>query len=39
MHSEKEASVVKSTGNIKENLEKLSEIAPLDGKYFVVCYS
>ena len=31
MHSEKEASVVKSTGNIKENLEKSSEVAPLDG--------
>ena len=31
IHSEKEASVVKSTGNIKENLEKSSEVAPLDG--------
>ena len=28
---EKEAFVVKNTGNIKENLEKSSEVAPLDG--------
>ena len=31
MHSEKEAFVVKNTGNTKENLEKRSEVAPLDG--------
>ena len=31
MHSEKEAFVVKNTGNTKENLEKPSEVAPLDG--------
>ena len=34
IHLEKEAFVVKSTGNIKENLEKLSEcdeVVPLDG--------
>ena len=29
IHSQKEAFVVKNTGNIKENLEKSSEIAPL----------
>ena len=32
IHSEKEAFVVKNTGNRKENIEKLSEVAPLDGK-------
>ena len=30
-HSEKEAFFVKNTGNVKENLQKLSEVAPLDG--------
>ena len=25
--------VVKNTGNIKENLEKSSDVAPLDGKF------
>ena len=29
-HSEKEAFFVKNTGNVKENLQKSSEIAPLD---------
>ena len=33
-HSEKEVFVVKNTGNIKENLEKLSEVAPLDSTSF-----
>ena len=28
---EKEAFVVKNTGNIKKNLQKSSEVAPLDG--------
>ena len=31
IHSEKEVSGVKNTGNIKENIQKLSEVAPLDG--------
>ena len=30
IHSEKEVSVVKITGNIKENIQKLSEVVPLD---------
>ena len=30
MHSKK-VSVVKITGNIKENIQKLSEVAPLEG--------
>ena len=30
-HSEKEVSVVKITGNIKENIQKSSEVTPLDG--------
>ena len=29
--SEKEVSVVKITGNIKENIQKSSEVTPLDG--------
>ena len=42
MHSENEASAVKSTGNIKENLEKSSEVAPLDGidcNYMITYYN
>ena len=31
MHSKKEVSVVKITGNIKENIQKLAEVAPLEG--------
>ena len=31
MHSKKEVSVVKITGNIKQNIQKLSEVAPLEG--------
>ena len=31
MHSKKEVSVVKITGNIKENIQKSSEVTPLDG--------
>ena len=31
IHSEKEAFIVKNTGNIKENLEKSSKLVPLDG--------
>ena len=31
IHSEKEVFVVKNTRNIKENIENLSEAAPLDG--------
>ena len=31
IHSEEEAFVVKNTGNRKENIEKSSEVAPLDG--------
>ena len=34
IHSEKEAFVVKNTGNIKENIEKSSEVAPPDGNIF-----
>ena len=30
IHSEKEVPVVKNTGNIKENIQKSSEVAPLD---------
>ena len=30
IHSEKEVSVVKITGNIKENIQKLPEVVPLD---------
>ena len=30
IHSEKEVSVVKNTGNIKKNIQKSSEVAPLD---------
>ena len=30
IHSEKEVSVVKITRNIKENIQKSSEVAPLD---------
>ena len=33
IHSEKEAFVVKNTGNIKKNFQKLSEVAPLDNIY------
>ena len=29
-HMEMEAFVVKNTGNIKENIEKLSDVAPLE---------
>ena len=32
IHSWKEVSVVKSAGNIKENIKKLSDVAPNDGK-------
>ena len=31
IHSEKEAFVVENTGNRKENIEKLSKVALLDG--------
>ena len=31
INSEKEVFVVKNSENIKENIEKLSEVAPLDG--------
>ena len=31
IHSEKEAFFVKNAGNIKKNIEKFSEAAPLDG--------
>ena len=31
IHLEKEAFVVKNTGNIRENIEKSSKVAPLDG--------
>ena len=31
IHLEREAFVVKNTGTIKENIEKLSEVTPLDG--------
>ena len=31
IHLEKEVLAVKNTGNIKKNLQKLSEVAPLDG--------
>ena len=31
IHSEKEVFVVKNNGNRKENVEKSSEVAPLDG--------
>ena len=33
IHSEKEVSVVKITGNIKENIQKSSEVAHLDGTF------
>ena len=33
---EKEAFVVKNTGNIKENLEKSSEVAPVDGSTWLL---
>ena len=36
IHSEKEAFVVKNTGNRKENIEKSSEVAPLDGTNIVI---
>ena len=36
IHSEKEAFVVKNTGNIQENIEKLSEVAPLEGTFCLI---
>ena len=37
--TEKEAFVVKNTGNTKENLEKLSKVAQLGGTRFAPLYS
>ena len=34
IHLEKEVPVVKTTGNIKENVQKSSEATPLDGSAF-----
>ena len=36
IHSEKEAFVVKNTGNIQENIEELSEVAPLEGTFYLI---
>ena len=33
IHSEKEEFVVKNTGNITENIEKLYEVSRLEGKF------